>query len=388
MPRPGNGRTPEIGIALLALLVLLPAVAQPFSHDDLNSIYQAALSWHRPAHLLDPWMGGLLRMVPKALLMGLVLVAGPHAWPYRFLNAGITGLSVYLLVRTLAERSGSRPVGLWSGALFAAGFAWYAAAAIQISNITIVSALLFLLAAWRLAQRGKRPAAIACFALAALCHEGAWAAFLFLPFAMRSEIPPAFRYALAASLMLFGVGALLPGQPGTYCATEMQYWAFAIVPLNATLAGSQPFPGGLAHLAAGIVAMRPWAGFLALALLLAVSLRARGAAAAAVAWCLVFTLPFAAAITFWPEVWPAHWLSRRYLYVPAVGLCWLAALLIMVLRPIPRRVLATLLLLWSLAWTGLTIWGAGREAVSPAQVQARADWAREMGMLDARWKTR
>jgi len=387
MPRPGNGRNPEIGIALLALLVLLPALGQPFSHDDLNSVYQAALAWHRPAHFLDPWMGGLFRWAPKAVLMALMAVAGPHSWPYRLFNEIADALSVYLLTRTLAARSGSRAVGVWAGALFAAGYAWYAAAAIQISNITIVTALLCLLAAWRLAQRGKRAAAIACFVLAALCHEGAWAALLFLPFAMRSEIPTAFLYALAACLMLFGVGAFLPAQAGMYCATEMQYWAFAIVPLNATLAGAQPFPGPLATLAAWIVAIRPWAGFLALRLLLWVTLRTRGASAAAVAWCLVFTLPFAAAITFWPEVWPAHWLSRRYLYVPAVGLCWLAALLLMALKPLPRRILAAALLLWSLAWTGLTIWGAGREARSAVQVQARAAWAREMSALDARWKS-
>jgi len=387
MPRPGNGRTPEIGIALLALLVLLPAVSQPFSHDDLNSVYQAALSWHRPVHLLDPWMGGLLRIVPKLCLMALVLVAGPQSWAYRLFNVVAHALSVYVLTRTLAARSGSRPVGLWAGILFGMGFGWYAAAAIQISNITIVAALHFLLVAWRLAQRGKRPAAIACFVLAGLCHEAAWAALLFLPFAMRSEIPPASRYALAACLMLFGVGALLPGQAGTYCATEMQYWAFAMVPLNATLAGSQPFPGPLANLGPWIVAVRPWAGLLALLLLLAITLRVRGASAAAVAWCLVFTLPFAAAITFWPEVWPAHWLSRRYLYVPAVGLCWLAALLLMALKINVRCALAVLLLLWSVAWTGLTIWGAGHEAASAGQVQARAEWAREMSALDARWRS-
>jgi hypothetical protein len=165
----------------------------------------------------------------------------------------------------------------------------------------------------------------------------------------------------------------------------MQYWIFALVPLNATMSSSTSFSGAVATIAQAVVSVRPWAGYVALAGLLVLVLRARGAWIVAAAWAVIFTLPFAAAIAFWPEVWPAHWLSRRYLYAPAVGLCVLAALWLVSLPALGRRLLAAALVLWSLSWTGFTLWGAAREAASPAQVQARATWAREMHEPDARW---
>src|SRR5262249_44679414 len=153
-----------------------------------------------------------------------------------------------------------------------------------------------------------------CFVLAALCHEGAWAGALFARLALGGDDVPAGRHALASLLLLIGVGSFLPGPAGVYGATTMQYWVFAVVPLNATMNAGTAFSGGLSTLAHGVVAVRPWAAWVALAGLLAIALRGRETGTVAAAWIVIFTLPFAAAIAFWPEVWPADWLSRRYLY--------------------------------------------------------------------------
>jgi peptidoglycan/LPS O-acetylase OafA/YrhL len=163
----------------------------------------------------------------------------------------------------------------------------------------------------------------------------------------------------------------------------MQYWVFALVPLNATMNASTSFSGILASIAQAVVLVRPWAAYVALLGLLALVVRQRGTWTLAVGWIVVFTLPFAAAIAFWPEVWPEHWLSRRYLYAPAVGFCALAALWLVSLPSRWRTAIAAALLLWGLAWTGLTLWGATREAASPSQIETRATWAREMRALEA-----
>ena len=384
MFRAATSRRGELALALLSSVPFLPVLAQPFIQDDLNSVYQAAVSARHPAHLLDPWMGGLLRLLPKLYLVALWEIAGASSWVFRLGNVALHAVSVYLLARVLAARSGSHAVGLWAAGLFAAGLAWYGATVFQISNVTMVSALALLLASWRLVQLRKRALAGLCFAMAALCHEGAWAGALFAPFVLENEEAPAARYALASLLLLIAAGSFLPGRVGVYGATAMQYWIFAAVPLNATMSAGTSFSGTAATVAHLVVAARPWAAWLAFLGLLAISLRGRGPWTLAAAWIVLFTLPFAAAIAFWPEVWPAHWLSRRYLYAPAVGFCALAALGLVSLGPRWRAVIATSLVLWSVAWTGLTLWGATREAASPAQVEARAAWTRELRALESR----
>jgi hypothetical protein len=383
MVRAATSRRAELVLALLSALPFLPMLTQPFLRDDLNSIYQAALSARHPTHLLDPWMGGILRLLPKLYLVALLAIVGPQSWIFRLVNLFLHGICVYLIARVFAVRSGSRALGLWAAGLFAAGLAWYGGAVFQISNVTMVSALAFLLASWRLAQRRQHVGAVVCLGLAALCHEGAWAVVLFAPLALESDDLPSARYALASFLLLIAAGSFLLGRVGIYCATAMQYWFLALVPLNATMSATTAFSGTFATVAHAVVAVRPWAAYVALAGLLLLTLRQRGIWIVAIAWIVVFTLPFAAAIAFWPEVWPQHWLSRRYLYAPAVGFCALAALWLMGLPSKWRRAMVATLLVWSLAWTGLTLWGATREAASPSQVEARAEWTREMRALEA-----
>src|SRR5262245_5356183 len=387
MPRSEPGRQRAIGIALVSLIPLSLALGQPFSHDDLNSLTQAALCRIDASHLADPWMGGLWRFVPKLMLFGLFLVAGPASWMYRLVNLLGNALIVYMIARVVGSRAQSSTTGSWAAALFAAGFGFYAAAVIQVSNLTMIVALALVLAAWRLAQCGRRTPALVAMALAALSHEAAWAAILFAPFALGRDDVEAPRYALAACLVVLGVACFIPGRASTYALTEAQYWIFAIVPLNASLSATTSLPHAVEGLSRAYVALRPWAGGAALLLLLFITLRARGAWIAAVAWLVIFTLPFAAAIAFWPEVWPEHWLSRRYLYAPAVGLCFLAALCLMRLAPGLRRWAGAALIAWGLGWSGLTIWGAAREAASPSQSETRAQWVREMEALDSRWST-
>jgi len=362
-----EGRRGALAIAALSLVPLLPALGQPFTHDDLNSIYQAAVCLRNPAHLADPWMGGLWRFVPKLLLVGLLGVAGPVSWVFRLHGYLWHAASVYLIARAFG-----RPAGPWAAALFAAGLGWYAAAVIQVSNVTMLTALALLLAAWRAHQLGRNALAALSLTLAALCHEAAWAGVLFLPLARRPRV-------LAAVLLAFVVALVVPGWPRTYAWTEMQYWFFALLPLNA-------LPGAMARAGEIAVAIRPWAGIGICLGLAALAWRARGTWALAAAWMVVFTLPFAAAITFWPEVWPAHWLDRRYLYAPAVGVCLLAATWLTTLGIAWRRWAVVALIGWSLAWTGLRIWSAGQEAMSPSQVEARAEWARDMAAVDPRWR--
>jgi hypothetical protein len=381
MSRGALSRRAELFLALGSALPFLPILSLPFVRDDLNSVYQAALSAKHPAHLLDPWMGGLLRLLPKLYLVALWSLAGPRSWVFRLGNLVLHAITVYLVARVFVERSLSRAVGLWTAGLFAAGLAWYGGTVFQISNVTMVSALALVLGAWRLAQCHRRILAGVCLTLAALCHEGAWAVVLFAPFVLEGDDLPALRYALAAFLLLIAAGSFLPERTGVYCSTVMQYWFLALVPLNATLSASTAFSGGWAAVAQAVVAVRPWAGYAALLALLVLAMRARGTWIVSVAWTVIFTLPFAAAIAFWPEVWPAHWLSRRYLYAPAVGLCTLAALWLMSLPVRWRRVAGAALLVWGLMWTGLTLWGATREAASPSQIEARAHWAREMAAL-------
>jgi hypothetical protein len=381
MFRAALSRRAEIVLALLSALPFLPVLGLPFLRDDLNSVYQAAVSAKHPAHLLDPWMGGLLRLLPKLYLVALWSIAGPRSGIFRLGNLVLHAITVYLVARVFAERVRSRAVGLWTAGLFAAGLGWYGATVFQISNVTMVSALALLLAAWRLAQRGRRGLAASCLGLAVLCHEGAWAVALFAPVALEDDGVPAARYVLGSFLLLIGVGSLLPAQAGVYCQTVMQYWFFALLPLNATPSASTAFSGSLASVAQGIVAARPWGGYLALVASLVLAMRGSRSAIVAASWTVVFTIPFAAAIAFWPEVWPAHWLSRRYLYAPALGLGALAALWLGALPSRGRGVVALGLLLWGLLWTGLTMYGATREAASPSQIEARARWVKEMGEL-------
>jgi len=379
-----EGRRQAIGIAALSLVPLLPALAQPFVRDDLNSIYQAAVTLGDPAHLWDPWMGGLARLIPKLLLMGLLAVAGPVSWLFRLHGFLWHAATVYLIARTVGAAYG-RANGLWAAALFAAGFGYYAAAVVQVSNVTMSTALTLLLGSWRLWQLGRARLALVCFAAACLCHEAAWAAVLFIPFAVSAETARTHRVALAAVLIAFVAALAVPGWPRTYASTELEYWFFALFPLNASLGAFGMLPGSLARVGELAVAVRPWAGFAIALGFVALVLRGRGAYVAAVAWMVVLTLAFAAAITFWPEVWPPHWLDRRYLYGPAVGLCWLVATWLVGLGASRRRWAAAALLLWSLLWCELTIWSAARDAASPGQVEARARLAQEMAELDARW---
>src|SRR5215472_7156199 len=114
MSRAEPSRLGEIVIALLSALPFLPVLSVPFVQDDLNSVYQAALSAKHPEHLLAPWMGGLLRLLPKLYLVAVWSLAGPRSWVFRLGNLLLHAITVYLVARVFAERSLSRAVGLWA----------------------------------------------------------------------------------------------------------------------------------------------------------------------------------------------------------------------------------------------------------------------------------
>jgi hypothetical protein len=396
-------RYPELALSFLGVALLLPAVGQPFLHDDLNSIYQAAVSLKHPGHLLDPWMGGLLRFVPKLHLMSVLAIWGPDSQVLRLHNLALHGMSVFLVARVFTQLSGSSQIGLWSAAFFALGFGFYARAVIQVSNVTMVSALTLFLAGLYFWQRTKRRLAAASFAMAALCHEVVWAAPLLVPFWQAApkygevagvSLLPGFgarrngiRNLLACFLLLLALTSLLPGWPGRLATTEMEYVAFGFIPLNVDtgLLGKSGIQSVLGTAIRAVVESRPWLGFAALVLCFLGALRLRGIGTFALGWTLLFLLPFSALAAARPELRPENWLDRRYLYFPAVGLCALVAALLNGTRIPLRRALTSLVVVWCLLWSGLTLWKFSRDIASPAERRARETFNQEMEALDPRW---
>jgi len=386
-------RRAEILLALVATAAVAPVLGLPFYRDDMHSIWQAAVSLERPENLLAPWMGGLLRLLPKLLLTGLLALFGPQTWAFRLLNALLHAGSVYLLARTVAHASGSRAVGLWTAGLFALGFGYYSAAVIQISNLTLVCALTSSLLAWFLWQRGRRwPAALALGA-ALLSHETLAVAALLWPFLAgpwsdgeqgRGRWSPG-RRLLVGLLVVIGALSFLPGTLGRLAGTEMGYWVFAILPVNPEQAQAAGVAGAMATTANGLAAIRPWLAYVALVAFLLAALRLREAGMRGLGWWVVAALPFAAAITLFPDVWAPQHLGRRYLYLPAVGLCLVTGSWLAGAGATTRRIALAAIVVWCVAWTGLTQWGFRREF---ATSKHRADYElfrQEMIRVDPRW---
>jgi hypothetical protein len=388
-------RRAEILLALAATAAVAPVLGLPFYRDDMHSIWQAAVTLQRPENLLEPWMGGLLRFIPKLLLVGVLALCGPQTWAFRLLNALLHAASVYLLARAVAHASGSRAVGLWTAGLFALGFGYYSAAVIQISNLTLVAGFTFALLAWSLWQRGRRGPAALALAAALLCHETLAVAVLLWPFlggpgpegeAAPRSWSPARRY-LVALLILVGALSFLPGAAGRLAGTEMGYWVFAILPVNLEQARAAGVAGALATMAQGLAAIRPGLAYVALLAFLIAALRLRETGMRALGWWVVAALPFAAAITLFPDVWAPQHLGRRYLYLPAVGLCLLTASWLAGAGATTRRIALAAIVVWCVAWTGLTQWGFRREFATPKH---RADYElfrQEMIRVDPRWES-
>ena len=100
-------------------------------------------------------------------------------------------------------------------------------------------------------------------------------------------------------------------------------------------------------------------------------------------WVLAAVLPGAILMA----TWQGETIDRRYLYLPAVGLCVLSAQILYSLRG--RRLWAialfTAAFTWALLWDVSGLWKLHRDSIDPSQQATYQEFCSEMSALDPRW---
>lgn len=388
---------------LVAVALHLPTITAAVRADELHSLYWAARSIKDPAHLLEPWMGGILRLPPKLALMAGLELWGIRIWPYHLLNIVIHAFSTVLVARLGTRWSGSDRVGVWAAILFASGFGIYAKAVVVISNVTMLMGLAFLLIALDLFWSGRWKVALLFFALGVASHEAvavAPALIFLIPRSRRgengvswgslgrrlarSDVP---RRVMSGLLLLLVPLSFCPGRIGRFCSYEVRMASFALFPFTergAALAGGRA--GDLiADITSLIVAWRLWTGIGIVVLVACLVWRGRALYAFAAGWAFLFLFPFWIIV----QHWGGTWLDVRYAYVSAVGMCILASSLGLRLAGRRRAVagaLFSLLILWSLAVGGFWFRGHVRKNDLPEHVAQRSEYFSKIASMDTRWE--
>lgn len=389
-------------IGLLAVIVYLPAVAVPFFGDELHSLISAARTIKEPSHILAPWMGGAVRVVPKLVFMGGLQLWGLRVWPYHLLSILIYGLATMLVARLAEKWSGSRRAARWAALLFALSFGTYAKPVIVISNLTMLIGLVFMLAALDRLWSGRWKAALVFYILGAASHEIVLVAPLVVPFLLplrdgQNAVPwkrlgqtlglaRNARKIVAGSLLALVPLSLSGGRLGDVCSIEVNMAFFMLFPFNQQ--GAAALPGGaggaLAALAALLVQWRFWIGVAVVLALAYVVWRGRPLHAFAAAWIFIFIAPCSTLMADWQN----NGLEIRYLCFPSVGLCLLTSVLLLRITEKRRSVgvaLLWLLILWSLAVGSTWFRKHIRDSGSPYNTARRQEFYSEIAALDPRW---
>jgi len=386
-------------VVFLAVFVFLPFLAFPLVGDDFYSVQQAAVTLKDPGGLLDPWMGGAFRLLPKLIFMGGFIVWGTNPAAYRLLAILIHGLSTFLVASLACGWSRSRGAGFWTALLFAVGFGCYAKPIVQISNLTMQLGLFLTLLALILHRRGNRRGALAFFLLAILSHELAVMTPLVVPFlsarsgregysadAHRVQEPSGerrLRIILLGFLATTIVLSLLPGRAGQLASKQIQAFAFMLLPINLTtmplkLAQEVSIPRSLMVF---VVGQRFWIGLVIVLLLMLRIRKADRTASLGLAWIFFFLVPSA-----WLMAgWAGNWMETRYLLIPSVGACFLASTLLLGLSPRRRtvRVLLLALLVASSLFTNSMVWRKYRwEITQPEWRHSQQEFLMQMQSLD------
>lgn len=385
-------------IAALSIALHVPALSIPLLDDSLNSVSEAAVSLRDPSYLLRPWMGGTLRIVPKLAFMGGVLAWGGLPWAYRLLNLLVHAFCTVLVGRLGRRWTGSASFGLRAALLFGLGVGAYAKGVIQVSNLTMLLGLAFLLLSLDFFWSRRYVGAGVFFALAAASHEIVLLAPVLVPVlvTLRSSQDrspgedlvagaPTARWtgkAVAALLVAFVIVSLLPGAPGAFGRVEVGLSAFMLLPLNVQGAAAWTGRAGgfLATVGAIAAESRYVVGLVITLVLAAFVFKAKAFLSYCVAWVYVFFVPSA----FLMASWGGGWLERRYLYIPAVGAC---LLLSAALGRIDgrRRVVATvafsLLIAWGVATSAFVMHRHRQISETPTEVARRAQFREEMRAL-------
>jgi len=329
---------------IVAAIVHLPPLALPIVDDDVHTLHQAALTWHEPARLLEPWMGGVFRILPKLYFVGLFQIVEDAAPAYRCVNLALHLACLVLLMRLLRRMGLDERATIVAGVLFGAGFGGYLRAVFQISNATLLGAALFLLVAVdALTARRYLRAGIA-FVLAALCHEVVLVAPLLYPWlsatARAPGSPPPVARVLSVALSALGALALIPaGVVHEIAARTLAQTWFFLFPINTPgrmlrrLDAPDEVLAPLVTVATWLATERTWIGLVLLAGAVLALRRRRNDTTLGVLWTYAFLVPPAWLIVTSPELgplWEHGWLERRYLYVPGMAVsalvgAWLAA---------------------------------------------------------------
>src|SRR6266850_2493925 len=177
--KPPESRAPHRWIVLLPVLLVLvlnlPCIDLGYFWDDFYCLSFQDHGGLR-AHLLPAAQGTFYRPIPLGVYFKILALLDPRNGALgHLLNLAALVGTVVLLVTLVSRLCGPR-AGLFSGLLFASygnvpgPVAW-------ISGSQDLFAMLFVVAAFLLRQRGKDIAALACAAAGVLCKEPAIAAF-------------------------------------------------------------------------------------------------------------------------------------------------------------------------------------------------------------------
>jgi len=389
-------------IGLLAVIVYLPAVAVPLFRDELHVLISAAQTIKEPSHILAPWMGGAVRVVPKLVFMGGLQLWGLLVWPYHLLSILLYAFATILVARLAENWSGSRRAARWAALLFALGFGTYAKPVISVSNVTMLIGLVFVLVAFDRLWSGRWKAALIFYLLGSVSHEIVLAAPLLVPFLLplrdgRNAVPwkplgqtlslaKNARKIVAGSLLALVPLSFSAGRLGEVCSIEVNMAFFMLFPFNQH--GAAVLPGGaggaLVALATLLVQWRFWIGVAVVLLLACVVWRGRPLHAFAAGWIFLFLAPGSVLMAGWQT----NWLEIRYLCIPSVGLCLLASVLLLRITEKRRSigvVLLGLLILWSLAVGGTWLRKHVRDSGNPYNTARRQEFYSEIATLDPRW---
>ncbi|MFH1501948.1 MAG: hypothetical protein ABIG03_02760 [Candidatus Eisenbacteria bacterium] len=386
--------------ALVALASHVAALRLLPYADELHSLLWTALSLKDASLLMRPWMGGVLRLPPKLVLVAGLASWGPRAWVFHLVVVLLHAVNAVLVGRLGARLSGSRPVGFTSGLLFAVGFGAYGKAVFSASNITIVLALLLLLVSVDLLLSRRWLWSAVLLALAAASHEIALGALPLVPVIVllredlrRRDAPTGERasagvrwvcFAVAGGLAATIVCSVLPINVTRLFRLELGMVWFMLFPFNTGTAAAVGGPAWLNVLEDVLVSGRSLLGG-ALAVVFTVLLMRRSAfVAVAVAWVYAALFPAAVFISGWG----GDWMERRYLYVASVGACMLAAGLLARVRARSRflaAALLVLLLVWSVGLTGMVWRKSVADSLTSDQIRHRREYLLKLGSMDPHW---
>lgn len=400
-------RTPRSWVpwipALLSVVVSLPALVLPFSGDDFYILEQAVLSVDEPRHFLSPWMGGIFRPLPKLFCAAGLCLWGSRPWVFHLINSIVHGLTVWLVYRGVMAWTRSGRMAFWTSLLFGLGIGSNLWAIWKISNITMLSASCFFLAALVFLCAGRKRVAGVWFLAALLCHEQILCAVFLWPFladaraevAGGDQVRPVLRPARLAVFLLILAAAALAGRMASmaWAPVVLRQSAFLLFPINSPERILDIWPAlqfglGAVPLRAAcfLVEHQFGLGLAILAVLLLALPRSSRELRLAVAWTYIFMLPSALLIAYHLDspLVESGWLERRYLYLPGLGLAFgLAAVLTRWRQQRPRLAKVALLLVvfywlfWDLAaWDSFRRMSCGPWAQAQNKLWERSfeDW--------------